>query len=1066
MTAATTAALDPQTGQTIEVRITEFIRSRNQLASASLHGEVLATSNKALLVRAHAVVRESQWCLRCGLDIDNPISRLVGYGPICSEKLGIPRPEKLDPKTIDDIRKRVEKETLWEGWLPRSQTTILSVTGTPAPKQTSTAGRVVDHNGSSFILRFPYDADLVGRVKAVLPGARWNKDFKVWTVPTSELDKVGKFAVRHQFSLTEAAEAIIAGLSALIEASNAATSDFQVEGLGMALYPFQRAGVEYAVRQKQIILGDQMGLGKTPSSLAAVHYLKAYPCVVVCPASVKLNWEREIRRWLPPGVSAATEVLGGTSGSLLSSQKIVILNYDILSDWLSSLKHFSPRSLILDESHATKNPKAQRTQAALSLSRHVRTSHGADALVLCLTGTAILNRPEELVTQLDILGRLEEFGGGKVFKNRYKFAGPSRLQELNRRLRGSCYVRREKADVLAELPPKIRSVIPVELDNRKEYLYARDDLISYLRQKATEDEKFLAEIKHLPPTERREKLSERAQSVEERALRAEVLVRINALKRLVAKGKLAAIKSWVSDFLSDSDEKLVIFAWHQDVVAELAKQFNADSITGATPIHLRQHYVDLFQTDKKHRVIVCNMQAGGVGITLTAASNVCFTELGWTPALHDQAEDRCIVEGQRVLTRDKGLTPIEQVTKYQQVLTHAGNWKLVLATKRREHRGLLTRIEYKRYSQPLLCTHDHKLLVKKGDMEPEWLPASSVLPGDYLVTPRSGGHRIEVVDIPVSARIPETFINNWGTEQRNGRALHLPEQVSLTPDLLYLFGWYLAEGCTVTGTDKGRFVSLSGHEKERSTLEEQAAVLAKFNITSTIYAKTGQRGIELRAYSAELARWFSAWFGSGAETKHLPPELLDLEAEQAAVLLKGYIDGDGYCRNKQVEWVTVSPVLAAQINLLAIRCGYSTTLRRVSSGKNAGQWIGGYTENGNPSRQALNMADDKYVYQPVSWVETYYAPKRPTLTHVYDLTVADDHSFVVGQIAVHNCHRIGQRDSVTAWYLLGAGTVEEDIAALLDQKRVAVEATLIGNEAAVTESLLAELKSKLLEVAA
>ena len=131
------------------------------------------------------------------------------------------------------------------------------------------------------------------------------------------------------------------------------------------------------------------------------------------------------------------------------------------------------------------------------------------------------------------------------------------------------------------------------------------------------------------------------------AAKAEQLVRIEACKQAAARGKLAASKEWIENFL-DSDEKLVVFASHIDIQESLANTFDgAAHIFGSDDALTRQQNVDRFQTDPECRLIVCSLQAGGVGITLTAASNVAFLEQGWTPAAMDQAEDRLHRIGQK-----------------------------------------------------------------------------------------------------------------------------------------------------------------------------------------------------------------------------------------------------------------------------------------------------------------------------------------------------------------------------------------------------------------------------------
>jgi hypothetical protein len=135
-------------------------------------------------------------------------------------------------------------------------------------------------------------------------------------------------------------------------------------------------------------------------------------------------------------------------------------------------------------------------------------------------------------------------------------------------------------------------------------------------------------------------------SAEARAERARQLVKIEALKSTAARGKLEAVARWVEDFL-ESGEKLVLFGWHREIVDTLAERFGAPKITGDTSTEDRQAAVDCFQGNPDTRLLVCNVRAGGVGLTLTASSNVGFCELGWTPAEHDQAEDRCHRIGQR-----------------------------------------------------------------------------------------------------------------------------------------------------------------------------------------------------------------------------------------------------------------------------------------------------------------------------------------------------------------------------------------------------------------------------------
>lgn len=201
-------------------------------------------------------------------------------------------------------------------------------------------------------------------------------------------------------------------------------------------------------------------------------------------------------------------------------------------------------------------------------------------------------------------------------------------------------VRRQKSEVLQELPPKTISVIEVDLENQKEYEAAEQNVILFLGQRAAKDAAFLASIAgHDAETQAILTRQHRA-SAEEKAARAEALVRIGTLKQIAAQGKLSAVNEWISNFL-DSGEKLVLFAWHkkiQDAIFEAHP--GAARIVGEDDSEDRQANVDRFQNDPSCRLIVCSIMAGGIGITLTAASDVLMVELPWNPSLFDQAVDR------------------------------------------------------------------------------------------------------------------------------------------------------------------------------------------------------------------------------------------------------------------------------------------------------------------------------------------------------------------------------------------------------------------------------------------
>jgi len=433
-----------------------------------------------------------------------------------------------------------------------------------------------------------------------------------------------------------------------VNGSRASEAEIEIEGLGGELLPFQKAGVKYASESKACFIADEMGLGKTVQSLIAAEALSAFPLCVICPASVKLFWEREIRKWLPHRTVCVKR--GRINYNDEGKADIVILNYDILEARLKELSAIPFRGLILDESHFIKNRRAKRSQAALALSQ-LNTLE----LRLCLTGTPLLNRPVELVNQLRILKKLKEFGGFWYFVKRYcnahqtrwgwDMSGAAHLDELATLLRQTCMLRRRKEDVLRELPDKRRVFVPMELTDPSKYYEIEADFLKWVEERAIEEADFLASIAHLPEEEQRKAKAIRANSAIARALRAEQLVRIEALKQVAAEEKLESVINWIREFLM-SEEKLVIFAHHRWLVERLSEEFKCPKIIGEQGTKIRQAAIDAFQRGDCS-LIVCSLRAGGIGITLSAASNVAFCELGWTPAVMNQAEDRLHRIGQK-----------------------------------------------------------------------------------------------------------------------------------------------------------------------------------------------------------------------------------------------------------------------------------------------------------------------------------------------------------------------------------------------------------------------------------
>lgn len=485
-------------------------------------------------------------------------------------------------------------------------------------------------------IEFPYDEELINKVKN-LSNRKWNKDKKRWEIDINKknCEEVIEFGEENEFDISDKVLEKCEECKDNIEKSKASNVDEDLEidvgGDELELKPFQKAGVMYSVDKEKAIIADEVGLGKTVQALATIKKRNAFPVLVICPASLKINWRKEVRKWIGDDVSV--NIVEGRDNKEIEKADVVIINYDILdmSDEVKEkrnvdktnielLKEHNFEGLIVDESHKLKNHKALRTKAVKDFIKDKEIP-----VRLLLSATPFKNRPKELISQLDILDRLEDLGGfwgfAKKFCNAYKgrwgwdMSGASNLDEMNELLREKCFIRREKKDVVEELEDVNRIDVHVNIDNRSEYRHAEENIISYITE-----------------NEGREKAR--------KALRAEVLVRLSKLKALTAEGKKKAVLNWVENFL-ETGEKLVLFAHHRDLVSDIAEEFDALKIQGGMKKEKKDKAVEEFQNNPDEQLIVISIKSGGEGLTLTEAHNVATVELGWTPADHDQAEGRC-----------------------------------------------------------------------------------------------------------------------------------------------------------------------------------------------------------------------------------------------------------------------------------------------------------------------------------------------------------------------------------------------------------------------------------------
>lgn len=424
---------------------------------------------------------------------------------------------------------------------------------------------------------------------------------------------------------------------------------FAIKGLRQTLRPFQVEGVQWIDRLKgRCILADEMGLGKTVQVLA---WLQMHPenrlAVIVCPASLKLNWEQEVLKWMD---SPRVFVASGRRGTIPIGTDIVIINYEILHDWVRMLTMMKPSVVAMDEMHyvksaGSKKTPVKRTVACMQLCKGV--PH-----VIGITGTPIENTVQELFVPCSII-KPRLFPSEWHFKQRYcdpkhtgfgwEYKGTSNTEELHRILTKSILIRRLKKDVLTELPDKTYAFVPFNLANLKEYKQAENQFVEYLQK--TEHTKIQQTISALRGTLQgitvAEDIDATATRMQDIADKANPLAQIETLKQLAAKGIYDDVVEWLRNF-AQSGEKIVVFVTHKSVINALMNEFKGQAvkIDGSCTIQDRHTAVQQFQNNKKIQFFFGNIKASGVGLTLTAASNVALYEYPWNPGAMAQAIDR------------------------------------------------------------------------------------------------------------------------------------------------------------------------------------------------------------------------------------------------------------------------------------------------------------------------------------------------------------------------------------------------------------------------------------------
>lgn len=392
---------------------------------------------------------------------------------------------------------------------------------------------------------------------------------------------------------------------------------------------YQMDYLYYAVNHGNHINGSSVGTGKSLCSVLYAEMLDLFPCMVVCPASVKSGWLRE---WKETNPDRRVSIISTSSPLEDFEADVIVINYDILGKRvtkengktsleirLDGMKKKSFSLVIADEIHFLKNRKSIRSKSFKKLIHKVPS-------VIGLTGTLIMNRPAELLNILVLIERIKEIAPEDqyhhYFFERYcnmketnfgmDISGASNIKELNRLLKECCYFQVSKRDALKELPPISENVVECEITNKRAYKKAKGDLLQFIEDKFKDEEKV------------------------EKAARAEFLVKLSTLKQLSLEGKEKFIKKWVEEWMeANEEEKLLVFASQSTILTKIAGEFKEGLlITGSTTTKKRDEILQKFALEKNKRVLFANIGCLGTGVDglQKVCSNMAILELPPRPS--------------------------------------------------------------------------------------------------------------------------------------------------------------------------------------------------------------------------------------------------------------------------------------------------------------------------------------------------------------------------------------------------------------------------------------------------
>ena len=494
-----------------------------------------------------------------------------------------------------------------------------------------------------------YNQNVIDDIKSTIhwQAREYIKADKIWSISLDQKAKVESLRIKYNGTYGEQIVEKIGEIPPMPKL----TIDIPCK---LTMRDYQAEGVAYGLEKLKFINGDEPGLGKSMQTIMTIFALNAWPALIICPASLKRNWQMEWEKFVGMKAMILNDSVKNTWPTFYHTGmcKVFIVNYESLKKYFvldiekNDKKKFTLsnvtfkenitlfESVAIDEIHRTKDMTSQ-------LSKFTKGICANKKVVIGLTGTPIVNTPKDLVAQLAIIGKLSEVAGNyRNFMIRYCGGmggkGATNLVELNYKLKTTCFFQRLKKDVLKDLPDKIHQIVYCDITTKKEYNEALNDLAKYLREHKDKND---AEIN--------------------KSMKGEIMVKIGILKQISARGKMNEVQEYIEEIL-DSGQKVGLFIYHKEIAQYIKQVFPQTLLyTGAQTDDEKNNAVNEFQkcktcgvrfenhynTDHEHvpsdkNLIALSIKSGGVGLTLTAASRMAVVELPWHPADCEQIEAR------------------------------------------------------------------------------------------------------------------------------------------------------------------------------------------------------------------------------------------------------------------------------------------------------------------------------------------------------------------------------------------------------------------------------------------